>query len=270
MEKTSIFQFKSYKSWLQSVFNHSENRGQMSRICRVIDCQRSYMSRVLNTKLQLTPDYAFKVSEALQLSAVEQEFFLLLVDIDRCTDSHYRMFLNKKLKRILAGQTEIRDKIQRATPQSSIDEGLYFSMWYWSAIHLWCATPGNHTILSIAKKFSLADSIVERCLESLIDFGFIKKSGPHFSYNAGAMHLDRRSPFAVFNHSNWRQKAVQDAQQFQVESSLHFTNLQTMTRTDYQRIRELLLEVIEKTERIARPSAPEELVMVCLDAFVVD
>ena len=44
------------------------------------------------------------------------------------------------------------------------------------------------------------------------------------------MHLDRRSPFAVFNHSNWRQK----------------------------------------TERIARPSAPEELVLLCLDAFLVD
>ena len=43
-----------------------------------------------------------------------------------------------------------------------------------------------------------------------------------------------------------------------------------MTRADYQRIRGLLLEVIEKTERIARPSAPEELVMVCLDAFLVE
>ena len=82
MEKSSIFQFKSYKAWLENVFTHPENRGLTSRICRVVDCQRSYMSRVLNSKLQLTPDYAYKVSEALHLSPVEQEYFLLLVDID--------------------------------------------------------------------------------------------------------------------------------------------------------------------------------------------
>ena len=270
MEKTSIFQFKFYKSWLQNVFNQSENRGLMSRICRLVDCQCSYMSRVLNTKLQLTPDYAYKVSEALQLSTIEQEYFLLLVDIDRCTELQYINFLTKKMKKIIAGQTEIRDKIQRPIPQNSVDESLYFSMWYWSAIHLWCATPGHHTAHSMAKKFSLSDVIVEKCLEALVEFGFLKKTGAHCIYNSGGMHLDRRSPFAAFNHSNWRQKAVQDAQQYQIESSLHFTNLQTMTRADYQRIRGLLLEVIEKTERIARPSAPEELVMVCLDAFLVE
>lgn len=269
MKKNSVFQFKSYKSWLANLFSNPDNRGLMSRVCRQVDCQRSYLSRVLSGKLQLTPDYAYKISEALHMSGLEQEYFLLLVDLDRCNDSNHRNFINNKLKKMLAQHSEVGEKVQRPSPQQSFDQTQYFSNWYWSAIHMWCSTTGHHTVESVSKKFSLEPALVQKCLETLIQIGFLELQAGSYQYKMGAMHLDRNSPYTLWNHSNWRQKALQNAQ-LQKDSSLHFTNLQTMTRSDFQRIRTLILEIIEKMEGIARPSAPEELALVCLDVFLVD
>ncbi len=269
MEKTSVFQFKTYKSFLENLLTNPENRGLMSQICRKIDCQRSYLSRVLNTKLQLTPDYAFKISQALRLKPEEQEYFLLLVDWDRCQDTGLRQYLQVRLNKLKSEQSEVRDKVQRPQPKQGIDETLYFSAWYWSAIHLWCSLPGSHTVASVSRKFSLPESVTETCLETLTAAGFLERTIKGYKYLTGAMHVDRRSPLAHWNHLNWRQRALLDAQT-PSESSLHFTNLQTMTRVDFNRIRNLILELIEKSERIAGPSAPEELVAVCLDAFVIE
>lgn len=268
MKKTSIFQYNSYKTWLENIFLGAENRGLMSQICRKIDCQRSYLSRVLNTKLQLTPDFAFKISAALHLTSEEQEYFLVLVDFERCSDMDYRQYLSKKLQKIKSEQNEVKEKIQRPSPSQSMDDVLYFSAWYWSAIHIWCSTPGKHTAESIAKKFFLDLTTTQTCLDSLTKIGFLEKHGSGYKYLSGAMHVDRKSILAHWNHSNWRNKALQDAQATP-ESSLHFTNLQTMTRNDYNKIRHLILDLIEKSEKIARPSEPEELVAICLDAFIV-
>jgi uncharacterized protein (TIGR02147 family) len=269
MEKSSVFQFKSYKSWLESLLNNPSNRGLMSQISRQIDCQRSYLSRVLNTKLQLTPDYAYKISQALHLSGEEQEYFLLLVDWDRCQDPGLRQHLSARLQKMKSGYSEVRQKIQRPQSTQSIDEIQFFSAWYWAAIHLWCSSPGSHTIESVARKFSLDLATAGRVLDSLAEAQFLEKMGRGYKYKTGAMHIDRKSPLAHWNHANWRQKALQDAQSG-VETGLHFTNLQTMTRTDFLKIRQLMLELIEKSERIARPSAPEELVAICLDAFILE
>jgi uncharacterized protein (TIGR02147 family) len=269
MEKSSVFQFKSYKTWLENLFSNPDNRGLMSQISRQVDCQRSYLSRVLNTKLQLTPDYAYKISQALHLSSEEQEYFLLLVDWDRCQDPGFRQYLLARLQKMKSGYAEVRQKIQRPQPATTIDEIQFFSAWYWAAIHLWCSSPGTHTTESVARKFSLDQATTARVLESLTEAQFLEKSGRGYKYRSGAMHMDRKSPLAHWNHSNWRQKALQDSQSG-TETSLHFTNLQTMTRADFLKIRQLMLELIEKSERIARPSAPEELVAICLDAFLLE
>jgi uncharacterized protein (TIGR02147 family) len=272
MNRAQVFSYKSYKLWMANLFADRENRGLLSRLARQIGCQRSYLSRVVNSELHLTPDFAFKISEALKFSEDEQAYFLTLVDWERSSSPEYRQFLSQKLQKMKANSEDLGVKTQRPAPSLDLNSTAYFTAWYWSAIHLWCSTKGSHTIDSVAKRFSLDPALVKLSLNALTQLGFIEKTSKGYKYKTGAMHLGKHSPWATLNHSHWRTKAVQNSALQDSHSdlnSIHFTNLQTMKLEDYHKILALMRTLIDRSQEIGRPSEPEELVSLCIDAFIV-
>jgi hypothetical protein len=65
-----------------------------------------------------------------------------------------------------------------------------------------------------------------------------------------------RSPLSIFHHNNWRQQAMQDAQR-RNPGSIHYSVVQSLSRDDYERVKEVILECIQKTAAISGPSREE-------------
>src|SRR4051812_14315407 len=93
----AVYTYSSYKPLMADRLNGEGRRGQLSRAAEALNCQRSYLSRVINSNLHLTPDHAFQLARFWLLNADETDYFTLLVDYDRAGTPEFRQALKGKL-----------------------------------------------------------------------------------------------------------------------------------------------------------------------------
>lgn len=60
-----------------------------------------------------------------------------------------------------------------------------------------------------------------------------------------------------------------DSQSSDTNNSVHFTTVQSLSKSDFERLKQTLLDFIEKSAATAAPSEPEELVCLSCDFFSV-
>ena len=265
MSADSIFLHSSYKSVMKSRLRGTTSRGTLSRAAEALRCQRSFLSQVMNAKVNLTPDLAFKLSLFFKFTAKEREYFQMLVEEERATDPQYREFLQTRLRELRREHESLTERSQR--PAATHDQ-LYFSAWFWTAIHFLTSLPNYQTQDSIAQKIGVPGKIVGTCLEQLLAWGFVQKIGEKWIYSGGEFHLPKHSPLVVWHHQNWRQRAILDSQMAN-DKSLHFTNVHTIASKDIPVIKELLLKFISDSNEVLRKSNTEEVVVLLCDFFTL-
>jgi len=105
-------------------------------------------------------------------------------------------------------------------------------------------------------------------LEQLAAWGLVQQEGNRWKYLAGTFHLPKESPLVIQHHHNWRDRAVLDAQ-LASDESLHYTNVQTVSRADIRILKELMLNFVSNCKEILDPSAEEDVVAITCDLFRV-
>lgn len=254
---------------MEHFFRQKGNRGALSRAAEALNCQRSYLSRVINGDLHLTPDQAYMLCRFWRLKAIEQEYFQCLVDIERAASGSYREFLKDRLADILRRNESLAERIQKPEPLlSSANEALYFSTWQWAAIHFLTSINDYQGLQKLSERLSLPKEHLQMFLERLKDMGYVQQRGSRWEFRQGEFHLPNNSPFVIQHHQNWRSRAVLDAQ-FYNPDSVHYTNVQTASREDIQRIKNVLFEFISQCKRTLDPSPPEEGVVILCDVFKI-
>lgn len=267
MEK-SIFSYDSYRPYLQDKLTAEGRRGQLSRAAESLGCQTSFLSRVINEELHLTPEHAFKLARFWSLLGDEQSYFLKLVDYERAGDPEFQKFIKSQIDELKKKNSEISKRTSR---ENKTFEGLslkYFGSWIYGAIHFLTCIPKYQTLQSLAKRLSLPEDLVLETLKDLETMNFVKQNKGLWLYQQGDFHIERTSPFVILHHQNWRQRAILDAQNFSSQS-IHYTIVLTLSHKDIERIRALVLEYIAEISRIASPSIPEEEVVFNCDFFKV-
>ncbi len=265
----SVYGFDDYREYMKAQIAASDSEwGLISRMAEAAHFQRSQLSRVLSGHLQLTMDQAFGLSEFWKLEESEHAFFLKLVEFARAGQKRYRDRLAADLKRMLKEHENIAARLKQPPIQIGEVESFYYSSWYWTALHILVSIPEFHTPKQIAERLSLPIRKVNDCLERLHKFDLIKFSSGRWSFNAQTTHLPKSSPFISIHHSNWRQRAVVDSQS-QDSDGIHYTMVQSLSESDVQKIKQLLLHTIDGYNRLAGPSKEEELVCFTCDFFRV-
>jgi hypothetical protein len=70
------------------------------------------------------------------------------------------------------------------------------------------------------------------------------------------------------NHSNWRNRGILDSYKREA-GGVHYSAVHCLTRSDYEKIKEMTLHFLDATRAVVRPSKEEELVCMTLDWFIV-
>lgn len=265
MKDVGVFGHSSYKSVMKTYLRGEGRRGALSRAAEALNCQRSFLSRIMNSKMQLTPDLAFKLCLHWRLSLAEREYFQALVEMERAVDPVYAAHLRDKIKVIRDAHESISNRAKRPSPTGSHDT-LYFSGWHWTAIHFLTSIKEFQTVDSIAMRLHLPKKFVTECLEQLQVWGFVRQLGNIWEYSGGEFHLPKDSPLVILHHQNWRNKAVQDAQAMGNES-LHFTNVHTVSRANLALLKELLLKFISESNDLLKSSGEEDCVVILCDLY---
>lgn len=125
--------------------------------------------------------------------------------------------------------------------------------------------PTFHNADALAKHLGLSAEFVVSCLTKLKELGIVRQDGKSWHAQAAHLHAPRGSIFHWLHLSNWRQRALLNAQN--ENESLHYTGIHSLSRADAQSLQFSLLKFIRDSNASIALS-PEELgVCVNIDFF---
>lgn len=263
-----VYEFESYKEFLKSYIKENKKPGIIGELANASGCDRSYLSQIFNSKVQLTPDHLNGICEFLDLNEEEENYLTLLLLYERASDLNYKKKLEFKIKQTQNRKLSVSEKIT----SESIDLNseylkMYYSSWIYSAIHILSSNNDYQTPESIAQKLNLKISKVKKCLDDLRKHNLVSFDGKKYKHNGQNLHLAIDSPLVLQNHLNWRVEAVKDSDN---KDSLHYTSVFTVSKSHIKDIKKNILKLIENKRKLVTESGTEELCVFCCDFFRFD
>jgi uncharacterized protein (TIGR02147 family) len=244
----------------------SEKWGLISQMAEACGCQKSHLSRVLSGKFDLTLEQAAGLSDYFGFDEIESEYFLYLVQYVRAGTKQLKQKIARRIEHIRREQEDLSKRLNRPAIGVEEIEIIYYSAWYWSAIHILASIPSFQNVKAMALKLSLTEELVQNCLEILEQYNLVMRFGTIWKTTSTTIHLSRKSSLIALHHNNWRSRAVLNAQESK-DRGLHFTIVQSVSKSDFEKIKQIFLENIDTYSKIAGPSKEEDLACFCLDWF---
>jgi uncharacterized protein (TIGR02147 family) len=264
--EASIYEFESYQKYLVARLDHEKERGIRSRLARHLSCQTSFISQVLTERSHLSLEHAIRVCDFLKLSSEESRYFMFLVQMEKSGSSELHRFFEAHLKEMKSKRELVRERIKVRGTLKPEDQAIYYSNWWYGAIHVLVAFDEIKTTKDVSQRLHLSPEVVERTLDFLLSRGLVVENVNGYGIGAQRIHLGRDSPLIARHHANWRIKAV-EAQERPRKENLHYSSLIGISRNDALRIRNMLLDVLQNVEGIIVESKEEAPYVMLLDLF---
>jgi uncharacterized protein (TIGR02147 family) len=259
----SIFYKDCYKNILKEFFYAKEQRGVLSRAANFVKCQASYISRILGSSENITPDQAFELCKFFKLSPSETEYFCLLVDYERAGGKDLKRHLKRRLESKRKENLKVSELIKSKYPSKSL-ELEYFSSWIWSAIHFSTSIGGGQSLSQISKRLEVDEKEVSSCLEKLKSCDLVKEKNELWTFNGDSFHIPESSSLSLLFHQSWRLKAIQRNGSRQ-SSGLHCSFIKAVSKEAMKSIQQNITETIKYYDSVGGSSNPETLVNFNLD-----
>ncbi len=266
----SVYEHDSYLSYLESKLDtQGENRGLRSRLAEVLKCQSSYISQILNGKANLSLEQAILISDFFGHDGYETKYFLTLVQISRAGNEELKKFFSRELEALRKKRSPISSRLKIADKITGETQAIYYSHWWYSAIHILTAFPEFGTADAISKRLSLPLSVVKEALKFLKSTGLVDvEASGLFKIGKARIHVSVDSPMYTRHHANWRWQSLA-AMERPGKEDLRFTGVVGLSRKDFAAIKKLALEYIEKSDSILKKSKEESMFITLLDLYEI-
>jgi uncharacterized protein (TIGR02147 family) len=266
-----IFSILSYKEFLaQKLSSPDAGRGAHAAMAKAAGCQSAYLSQVLHSKVQLTPDHAFALCNWWRLDADETSYFMNLVHLERAAKPELRSYYEQALEEMRRKKADLAGRFQKAEKLESVHATKYYSDWLYAVLHVMVGTlphlDRDPHLKETARRLGLAEETVLKALQELKYMGVLTRTEKGWHSLNADLHLPKGSPLQYMNHVLWRLKSV-DAARSQKDQSLHFSAVYSLSAQDAQKIRELVVRLIEESRQIVAKSPEEKVVAMLCDYF---
>lgn len=269
MNEQNLFEFKSYKSYLRALFGGTQVRnGARKKAAESIGCHTAYLSLVLNGDANLNLEQAQKLSTYLGHDTEAEDFFLLLVQLERAGTRELSNYFQNKIEQHLSERQSIRGRLKSKESISVEDQVIYYSKWHYSCVHVLISIPGLQTKAAIAAHLSLPLSLVSEILDFLESRGLALEKNGEYQIGPRHLHLSAESPNINKHHVNWRSKA-QQAMDAPKKDDLHYSVVYSMSREDSLRIKHKIMDLIQSNMAIVKDSKEEQAVAFTMDYFEI-
>ena len=260
-----IFDYRDYKDYLRDVLA-ARGRGGRSAFAVELRCQLAYVSQVLNGPAQFSLEQAESLQRTLGHSEEEQEFFLLLVSRARAGTPALEKRFAARLREIQSNRISLDHRLRATRKVSEEQAAIYYSAWYYGAIHMLISIPGFQTRESIVARTALPGTVVGEALEFLCASGLAEAVGGRFRTGQVELHLKNQSHWVNANHANWRARAIQSFDR-KSPDDFHYTSAMSMANADVPKIRKIFADAIEQIRAVVRDSPEEDLFCYTVDFF---
>ena len=264
-----VYKYEDYRAVIREHVEQAESSwGLWAKLAKAADCQPPYLSQVMKGKAHLTADHIIGLASYLHLSDDETDYMLLLLELSRAGTAKLRKYLKSKIEKIRASREDLTKRLAQPRLESGAKESLYYSAWYWSALHVIVSIPEFRTTKAIASRLMLPPDFVTYALEQLAQHGIVKRKGDSWELGTADIHIPKDSLMIGIHHSNWRQRAITDST-MPGRDNVHYTAVYSLSRSDYQHLKEKMLDLVEHSRKVVAPSKEEELVCFACDLFTV-
>jgi plasmid maintenance system antidote protein VapI len=260
----NIWEKTDYKEILRAF---AEVRGHLTTLAKAAKCQPSYLLRVLNEESHLTPDQAYRISEYLRHAADEREYFLTLVELARAADEDYRLHLRNKLEKLLEARHNLINIVKRNAVSETQSLLEYHRDWRISFIHFLSACSFYQSKERMAGRMHVSLQELENLILPLKSQGHVQADAKSIKFKTGTGHIPAGSSILPIFLGNWRALAAQKSATANPKT-IHYTNVQTIGKSDIQKLIALASQFIQKSKSVCDESASEEVVAINLDVFV--
>jgi uncharacterized protein (TIGR02147 family) len=223
------------------------------------------MSQVFKGDRDLNLEQAAKLAQFMGLGSTETDFFLLLVQIARSGTHDLKSILKRQAEECRLRGQAIKNRIQHQQ-LSDEDKAIYYSSWYHNAVFLAAPIPEFSSVAAMAKHFNIPENVISDVLRFLLDRGMLVKKGKGYDFGTNVVHVPHDSPFVVRHHLNWRIKSMQVMER-KNEGNLHYTSPMSMSIELAKKIREEIVQFIQKQTKNVAESPSEKLVCLNIDWF---
>lgn len=260
MIEKNLFDFDDYRAYLRHVLSRDGARsGLRTKFAHSLNCQSSYISQVLAGDVHLSLEQAYRANEFLGHDTSHAHFFMLLVQLARAGSHDLKKYYRSQIEGILRERSKIKNRVVASQELSESQQARYYSHSDYASVHMCLAVPKFQTTRALVEALKLSPERVEVILDFLIESGLADKKDERYTIGAVHLHLGPESPFLQQHHINWRLEALKKMNT-QSGKHLHYSAAYSLSRKDFEKLRENLLQVIEKNLAVIRPS-PEEMVV---------
>lgn len=263
-----IFNFSDYRQYIKAWIElaRASRSSNLSRLSETIGVHTSFLAHVLSGAKNLSFEQAADLSDSMEHTSLEREFFFALVQIERAGTTKLKKYWSEKKSTILMERSKLRTRVGTHHELSAEDRAIFYSSWIYVAVFVATAINDSQTLEQIAERFRLSRKKAEEVLAFLVQTGICEKDNSKYKMGKSVVYLENESPLVVKHHTNWRMRAIQKMDTRQA-SELFFTSPMSISMSDFSKIREILAKSIQSTLEICKDSPSEEVVCLNIDFF---
>lgn len=264
----TVFDFRSYKDFLLRLLADTPKSGwgMRSKFASACGCQTAYFSRVLKGSAQLSLEQAELLARHLRMTEDELDFFLLLVELERAGTKSLKTIWEKKIRKTLEQRMVLQERFKLKSQLTPEEESRYYSNWVYSAAHVMLSIPQLQSRQKMATALGLSPNKMNEVLSFLLSAGFASETDGKLRIGKNRVHVGKDSPLLSKHLTNWRLRSLYSLEQGDQEN-FHYTGVVTLSQEDCLRIREILIQAIEKANALIEKSPEEVAYCLSLDFF---
>ena len=250
-----IFSFNSYKKYISSKLV----RGEAKKFAHYINCQPSFLSRVLKEEINLSLEQGILVNEYFQHSLAETEFFMCMLHYARAGSKKLEEYYSKQMALMNSERERLQKKLNTSHEVSSAFKMEYYSSAFYALAHILASVPHLNQIEEIAKILKISVREAKAILSDLVRFGLLKQK----------IHARKDEIYSTLHNRNMRSWILGQMQKNN-PLNYHFTNVIGLSIKDFNQIINLLSNTTQRIDEIVAPSTEECAAVICIDATILE
>ena len=267
----SIHQFSDYRSFLTSHFRLQPGggRGQMQKLALALGVHSTFVSLVFKNKRDFSAEQGLMISDYLKLTEKESEYFLNMIHLARAGTHLLQQFYRKKILQAQEAAKGLETRFEHDRMLEAEERQVFYSSWHYSAIRIYTSTKKHGcTVEEICENFKISRRVVVEALDFLTKTNLVVEKKGRFQVGAQRTYLEKGHPLLKCHHTNWRQKALTQFEEISNEEMM-FTTTMSLSREDFQSLREHIAQLVKKASDIMKETSPEDVACLNIDFFWV-
>jgi uncharacterized protein (TIGR02147 family) len=262
----NIFDFESYKKFVLARLKSmpKQGRGELLKMAEHLRMHSTRLSHVFKGEMNLTPEQACGICKYLGLSELESEYFLLLVNLERAGSEELRVMLSAQREKLREHGKKMGFLPRNRKDLTDEQRGIFYSNWYYCAIHLVTSFPKTQSIDELSERFQMPREKMRKILDFLTSAGLCTEVDGKFQADANiSTYIEGSSPFVNRHHSSWRLKAIANHENLD-PSDLAYTSVVSISREDKIKLRQMTVQFIKDFLSKVAASEPSDTIA-CLN-----